>query len=235
MGVAGLRIGLLTEGFGQPLAERAVESLVRGACDRLAAAGAIITEVSVPAHRTAMSIWAAIIVEGTTQVAMLGNAGGVGLTGLNPTALMRAHAAWRSRAHLLSEPIKIGLIAGHDLREVHGGLYYAKAQNLVRTVRARYDAALEQVDLLAMPTVPFIAQPIPLGRSRAELASPGFDPVVNTAPFDCTGHPAISAPCGLSEGLPVGLMLVGRQWEESTIYRAAEALEKAGEWRDWRA
>jgi amidase len=235
IGASGLRIGLLVEGFGQPLAEPGVESLVRAACDRLAATGAVVTEVSVPAHRAAMSMWAAIIIEGTTQVGMLGNAAGVGLTGLNPTALMRAHAAWRSRAHLLSEPIKTGLIAGHYLREIYGGLYYAKAQNLVRTVRAHYNAAFAEVDLLAMPTVPFVAQPIPVGRSRAELLSPGFDPVVNTAPFDCTGHPALSAPCGLSDGLPVGLMLVGRHWEESTIYRAAEALEKVGDWRQWRA
>jgi amidase len=234
-GVEGLRIGLLTEGFGQPLAELAVESLVRDAAGRLAAAGATVVDVSVPEHRTAMSIWAAIIIEGTTQVAMLGNGAWVGMTGLNPTALMRAHSAWRSRAHLLSDPIKTGLVAGHYLREVYGGLYYAKAQNLVPILRRQYDAALRHVDVLAMPTVPFVAPLLPEGRSRAEMSAPGFDPVVNTAPFDCTGHPALSTPCGLTDGLPVGLMLVGRHWEESTLYRAAEALEKAGDWRHWRA
>jgi amidase len=234
-GVDGLRVGLLVEGFGQPLAEPGVEQLVRAAVERLAPAGVTVVEVSVPEHRTAMSIWAAIIIEGTTQVGMLGNGAWTGITGYNPTSLMRAHSAWRSRAHLLSDPIKTGLVAGHYLREVYGGLYYAKAQNLVRTVRERYDAALAEVDVLAMPTVPFVAPPLPDGRGRTEMSAPGFDPVVNTAPFDCTGHPALSAPCGLRGGMPVGLMFVGRHWDEPTLYRAAEALEKAGEWRQWQA
>tara|TARA_E500000178_G_C17032753_1_gene761476 strand:- start:4745 stop:5002 length:258 start_codon:yes stop_codon:yes gene_type:complete len=52
-----------------------------------------------------------------------------------------------------------------------------------------------------------------------------------TAPFDVTGHPAMSVPCGMSEGLPVGMMLVGRRYEESTIYRAAGAFEAATDWK----
>ncbi|RYF69202.1 MAG: amidase, partial [Comamonadaceae bacterium] len=53
----------------------------------------------------------------------------------------------------------------------------------------------------------------------------------NTAPFDASGHPAMSVPCGLADGLPVGMMLVGRYWDESTIYRAAAAFERGGDWR----
>jgi amidase len=49
----------------------------------------------------------------------------------------------------------------------------------------------------------------------------------NTAPFCATGHPAISLPCGTSEGLPIGLMLIGRHFEEAVIYRAAQAFETA--------
>ena len=53
----------------------------------------------------------------------------------------------------------------------------------------------------------------------------------NTAPFDVTGHPAMSVPCGLSDDLPIGLMLVGRHWNESTIYKAADAYEKSHDWK----
>jgi len=53
----------------------------------------------------------------------------------------------------------------------------------------------------------------------------------NTAPFDVTGHPAMSIPCGMSDGLPVGMMLVGRHYDESTIYRAAAAFEQVGDWK----
>ena len=55
--------------------------------------------------------------------------------------------------------------------------------------------------------------------------------LANTCPFDVTGHPAMSIPCGMSDGLPVGLMLVGGRWREATIYRAAAAFEQADDWR----
>ncbi len=53
----------------------------------------------------------------------------------------------------------------------------------------------------------------------------------NTAPFNVTGHPAMSIPCGMSNGLPVGMMLVGKRLAESTIYRAAAAFEGSGDWQ----
>ena len=59
----------------------------------------------------------------------------------------------------------------------------------------------------------------------------GYDTVPNTAVFDATGHPALTIPCGLSDGLPVGLMLVGRHFDEATIYRAAYAYEQSVDWR----
>ena len=56
-----------------------------------------------------------------------------------------------------------------------------------------------------------------------------FEMIANTAPFDATGHPAMSIPCGESDGL--GLMLIGKHRDESTIYRAAHAFEQSGDWR----
>ncbi|MFI5011393.1 MAG: amidase, partial [Hyphomicrobiales bacterium] len=55
--------------------------------------------------------------------------------------------------------------------------------------------------------------------------------VGNTAPFDATGHPAMSLPCGMSEGLPVGLMLIAKHYGEPAIYQAAAAFEGAGDWK----
>ena len=54
----------------------------------------------------------------------------------------------------------------------------------------------------------------------------------NTAPFDVTGHPAMSVPCGMSQGLPIGMMLIAKHYNESTIYRAAHAFEQIGDWRN---
>ncbi len=53
----------------------------------------------------------------------------------------------------------------------------------------------------------------------------------NTAPFDISHHPAISLPCGMVDGLPVGLQRVGRFWEEATLYRVADAFETATDWK----
>ena len=53
----------------------------------------------------------------------------------------------------------------------------------------------------------------------------------NVCSANLTGHPAMSIPCGMSDGLPVGLMLVASKWQESTIYKVAYAFEQAGDWR----
>jgi amidase len=54
----------------------------------------------------------------------------------------------------------------------------------------------------------------------------------NTMPFNVTGHPAVSVPCGFVDGLPTGLMLVGRPFEEATVLRAARAFEAAVDWEE---
>ena len=55
--------------------------------------------------------------------------------------------------------------------------------------------------------------------------------VASTCQFDVTGHPAMSIPCGMVDGLPVGMMLVAKDWNEATIYRAAAAFEASGDWK----
>src|SRR5207253_677849 len=55
--------------------------------------------------------------------------------------------------------------------------------------------------------------------------------LANTAQFDCTHHPAMSLPCGMVDGLPVGMMLVAKDFDEETIYRAAAALERGVDWK----
>ncbi|PYN50102.1 MAG: Asp-tRNA(Asn)/Glu-tRNA(Gln) amidotransferase GatCAB subunit A, partial [Candidatus Rokuibacteriota bacterium] len=116
------------------------------------------------------------------------------------------------------------------------GHYYAKCQNLARTLRAAYDAVLKDYDLLLMPTLPLKATPLPKPDApRMEIIQRAFEMLPNTAPFDVTGHPAMSLPCGLSDGLPAGMMLIAKHFDEMSIYRAASAFEKAGDWKGIRA
>ena len=82
-----------------------------------------------------------------------------------------------------------------------------------------------------MPTLPLKATKLPEPDApKAEILARAFEMLPNTAPFDVTGHPAMAVPCGLSEGLPVSMMLIGKSYDESTIYRAAAAFEGAGDW-----
>ena len=91
---------------------------------------------------------------------------------------------------------------------------------------------LSSYDLLLMPTTPMKATPLPERASGLDLwTQRAFEMLANTAPFDVSGHPSMSIPCGMSDGLPVGMMLTGRHFEESTIYRAAGAFEAAVDWK----
>jgi len=102
----------------------------------------------------------------------------------------------------------------------------------VRRLRAVYDEVLAKYDLLLMPTTPMKATPLPKpDASREEYVTRALEMIANTAPFDLTHHPSMSIPCGMVDGLPIGLMLTGRHFDEPTIYRAAEAFEQSADWK----
>jgi len=232
MGVSGLRIGIVTEGFGRPESEAGVDDKVRAAAEKYRSLGASVEEVSIPMHLTGPAIWTPIALEGLTDIMMHGNGFATGWEGLYVTSLLDYHANWRARANELSKSLKISMFVGEYMQKHYRGHYYAKAQNLSRVLRAAYDDALSRYDLLLMPTVPMTAPPIPgPDASLALYIQSAFEMVNNTAPFDCSGHPAMSVPCGMSQGLPVGMMLIGKHYQESTIYRAAGAFESLGDWR----
>jgi len=230
-GVAGLRIGVLGEGFGHPNSEPDVDAHARAAAQRLAKLGAIVEDVSVPMHALGFPIWAAIRGDAACVTLLEMNGAGIAHEGLYVTSLMAASMAWRGRADEFADTIKIASIFSKYALDRYGGRYYGKAQNLRRRLRAAYDAALERHDLLLLPTVPMKATPIPgAGATPQEITRRSWEPTRNTCPFNVTGHPAISLPCGMEDGRPIGLMLVGRHYDESTIYRAAAAFERSGDW-----
>jgi amidase len=231
-GAKGLKIGVVKEGFGLPNSERDVDAKVKQAAAAFRDLGAQVQEISVPMHALGGAIWSPIALEGATELMMRGNGMGTNWRGLYTTSLLDAHSAWKHRADELSDTLKISMLVGHYFIKHYRGHYYAKAQNLSRKLRAAYDAALAQYDLLLMPTLPLKATPLPPPDAPRELyIQRAFEMLGNTAPFDATGHPAMSIPCGMGDGLPIGLMLIGKHYDESTIYRAAAAFEKAGDWK----
>ncbi len=233
-GVAGMRIGVLTEGFNFENSEPDVDQKVREAAKRLRDLGATVEDVSIPMHRDGPAIWTPIALEGLMAQMMHGNGMGFNWKGLYTTSLLDAHANWRARANELSRTLKISMFAGEYFMRNYRGHFYAKAQNLSRVLSRQYDDALSRYDLLLMPTLPMKATPIPPANAPLALwCQRGFEMLANTCPFDVTGHPGMSVPCGLSNGLPVGMQLVAKHYAESTIYRAAHAFEQTGDWRKY--
>ena len=231
-GANGLRIAVVTEGFGWPQSMEKSDAVVREAAERFRGLGATVEEVGLPMHHHGTAIWLPIAAEGATVQMMQGNGFGFNWQGLYVTSLLDAHSNWRERADELSDSLKNTMLIGHYMATRHRGRYYAKAQNLVRRLRAAYDEALSRYDLLLMPTLPMTASKLPAPDAPVdEIVARAFEILPNTAPFDCTHHPAMSVPCGLVDGLPVGMMLVGRMFDEETVYRGAAAFEKGVDWK----
>jgi amidase len=231
-GVSGLRIGVVEEGFGHPQSLPAVDAVVREAADRFRGLGATVETVTVPLHRAGSAIWLSIAAEGALMQMMLGNGFGFNWQGLYVSSMLDFHSAWRTRADELSDTLKHVMLLGQYMVTHYRGHYYAKAQNLVRRLRAAYDDALSRFDLLLMPTLPIVATPLPAPDAPiVEVLQRGFEMLANTAQFDCTHHPAMSLPCGKVDGLPVGMMLIGKAYDEETIYAAAAACERGIDWQ----
>ncbi|MBV9819634.1 MAG: amidase [Solirubrobacterales bacterium] len=229
-GAEGLRIGILTEGFGWPDASEAdVDDAVRSAAGTFEGLGATVSEVSVPIHRDGLAIWTAIAAEGATELMIKGNGMGTNWRGHYTTDLSDFYGKARTaRSRDYAATVKVTMLVGEYMAQRYDRHYYAKAQNLSRGARAEYDAALAGCDLLVMPTTEMKAMRRPgPDASAIEIVAAALGNLHNTAVFDATGHPALSVPCGLSGGLPVGMMLVGRHLDEATILRAAHAYEQA--------
>lgn len=226
--IKGLRVGVLTEGFGLAVSEPEVDDAVRAAVDQLAAAGAVVSEVSVPWHREGLDVWTVIGTDGTARQMIDGYGYGMNVAGRYDPELM-AHFARGRREHAdaLSDTLKTMILTGAFAVERYDMRHYAMARELAWELRAGYDAALAEVDVLVLPTVPYVAKALPgPDATREERMVNALSMVGNTAPFDTSGHPAISVPAGSVGGLPTGLMIVGRRFDDATCLRVAAAYER---------
>lgn len=229
--IARLRVAVVQEGFGWPdgVSEEAVDDSVRAAVRKLGELGADVKEVSVPMHRDGIHLWNAIATEGATAQMVKGDGLGFNWRGHYSLAMRDFYGrARRARANDFPTTVKVVALMGQYMSDRYNGHYYAKAQNLSRTLRGAYDAVLADVDLLVMPTMPMKAMEIPKNPDLPTYFRTALGMLQNTSPFDITGHPAITVPCGRVDGLPIGLMFVGKHFDESTILRAADSYQKQG-------
>jgi amidase len=227
----GVRIGVLREGFGAPGSEPDVDAAVRATLDQLAAHGASVTEVSVPAHITARALHRGLVTEGMAALLQHNGMGYHWRGAYNANLAIAFGKGLQTMADDLPPNVKLLTMVGTYLRQHYHSRIYAKAQNLRPSFRAQYDEVLSQVDVLAMPTTPMKAHLHEADLDLRQFVARGGNITSNTVAFDVTGHPAISLPCALSEGLPVGLMLVGRHFDDASVLAIAHAVEQQIDWR----
>ena len=230
-GVDGLRIGVLAEGFGLPLSELDVEAGVRKAVGILGDLGARITEVSVPEHRQAMGMEWSLVNEGFTSL-WQNNGMYHHVRGAYDPHLVDTIGKFRqTQSNDLPPFTKFSLLLGTYMGERYHGRLYAKAQVLRRMLRAKYDEVFQQVDLLAMPTTVMKAHRHNYDSGILEKMTTGGNMLDNTSPFDVAGNPALNVPCAKSNGLPVGMMLVAKHFDDAALFQAAHAFEQHADWQ----
>ena len=229
-GAEGLRIGIVEEGFGLGNSMPEVDACVRAAAQSFEGLGAKVETTSIPQHAQGALLTAPLMFDGMFRNVFLGDSLGSGRDDLYSPAYQARMREWREHTDTLAPLVSAVALAGAWSHERYGVAFYGKAVHWARELRRVYDAALEHFDCLVMPTCPVTAPPIPaadapLGERFARIG----ETALNTGIFDATHHPAISIPCGEVDGLPVGMMLIGRHHEEALLYRAAFAFEQSRE------
>ncbi|KAH3886349.1 amidase-like isoform X2 [Dreissena polymorpha] len=224
--LSGKRMGLLAEGFAG--CEQDVQNIVREAARKLGRLGVNVEEVSLPLHKEGVAIWTPIAIDGAYQCMVKGFGVGYMSKGYyNESLMKKLRESFALDVDKVSDPVKLMLLMGSYMEKNYGGQFYARAQNLCIKLTRAYDALLETYDVLVMPTLPYKAPKLPCATSRvSDRLNNALGMIQNTAPFDISGHPAISINAGFSENLPVGLQIVGAKFADLTVLQFAAALEK---------
>ena len=230
--VKGMKIALVREGFNHPLSDPDVDRCVLAAADRFATLGAEVSEVSIPMHRDGVSLWGAIISEGLWETLRY-NGLAVNTNGHNSPGLEQYLSGWQHKLAQFPVNLHTVLLLGKYL-ERYAGRYYAQAKNHLPRLVKSYDDVLQEHDLLLLPTTLMQARRNPVAGAEGtddEIIHVALNTVLNTCQFDITGHPALSIPCAKRNGLPVGMMLVGKHFDEPALYRAAYGFEQSCDWQ----
>jgi aspartyl-tRNA(Asn)/glutamyl-tRNA(Gln) amidotransferase subunit A len=225
--VRGLRVGVLeyaTDGM-DPDVERAV----RAAIDVLQGLGATMQTVTLPTADYGLAAY--YIIAPAEASSNLARYDGVKY-GLRTPGKDLIEMESRTRAAGFGAEVKRRIMLGtYALSAGYYEAYYGKAQKVRTLIRRDFEAAFEKVDVIVGPTTPGVA--FKHGEKEDPLAMYLND--IFTVPANLAGNPGLSVPCGFSTtGLPIGLHLVGRAFDEATILRVAHAYEQATPWRQRR-
>ena len=219
--VKGLRLGVPREYFVAGM-EPGVEAAVRGAIEALRDLGADIVDVSLPSTDRGLATY--YIIAPAEASANLARYDGVRYGGS-----AGADELWenytRTRGAGFGPEVKRRIMLGtYALSAGYYDAYYVKAQQVRTLIKAEFDEVLSTVDAILAPTSPNVA--FRIGAKTDDPLAMYLNDAC-TLPVNIAGLPGISVPCGLSDGLPVGLQVIGRAFDEPTILRIADAYERA--------
>ena len=228
-GVKGLKLGVPKEYFAQGVSPE-VSASVRTAIDTLVSQGAIAEEISLPHSEYALPTY--YILAPAEASSNLARYDGVRFGHRTARATNHVDLFEKSREEGFGPEVKQRIMIGtYALSAGYYDAFYLKAQKVRTLIKRDFDRAFEKYDAIIAPTAPSVA--FKLGEVSDPLAMKLND--VLTIPANMAGIPAISLPCGFSNGLPIGLQLMAPNFGEETLFQIAYAYEQATEWHLGRA
>ena len=227
--LSGLRLGVPVEYFAEGI-EGGVRRTVEQAIETLEQLGASVQEVSLPSTRYALACY--YIIAPSECSANLARYDGVKYGYSDQEAADMWGAMEQTRRHGFGPEVTRRIMLGtFALSAGYYDAYYLKAQQARTLIRRDFAEVFKKVDALVTPTSPVVA--FPIGEKIG-------DPVqmylidVTTLPVNVAGLPGLSVPCGFSDGLPVGMQLIGPHLSEPTLLRIGHVYEQATEWHKQR-
>ncbi|SFI59426.1 Asp-tRNA(Asn)/Glu-tRNA(Gln) amidotransferase subunit GatA [Thermoflavimicrobium dichotomicum] len=221
--IRGLKVAVPKEMMGEGI-EPGVREQVKNALAKLEELGAVIEEVSLPHADYAVATYYLIApAEASSNLARYdGVRYGVRKEGKN---LLDLYLETRSQG--FGPEVKRRIMLGtYALSSGYYDAYYLKAQKVRTLIRQDFEQIFAKYDVVVGPTAPTIA--FKIGEKIDNPLTMYLNDIL-TIPVNLAGLPAISVPCGLSEGMPVGLQIIGKAFDEATILRVAHAFEQASE------
>ena len=219
--VKGMRLGVPREYFVAGM-EPGVEERVRAGIGLLEGLGAEIVEVSLPSTDSGLATY--YIIAPAEASANLARYDGVRY-GLSAGADDGFENYLRTRGEGFGAEVKRRIMLGtYALSAGYYDAYYLKAQQVRTLIKAEFDRVLADVDAILAPTSPTVA--FPIGAKVDDPLAMYLNDAC-TLPVNIAGLPGISVPCGLADGKPVGLQVIGRAFDEATVLRVADAYERA--------
>lgn len=220
--IKGLRIAVPKEYLGQGVGEASKQSVL-DALKVLESLGATWEEVSLPHSKYALAAY--YLLSSSEASSNLARFDGIryGFRADNVENLMELYK--ETRAQGFGDEVKRRIMLGtYSLSAGSYDAYYRKAQQVRTLIKQDFDNVFEKYDVIIGPTTPTPA--FKIGENVKDPLTMYANDIL-TIPVNLAGVPGISIPCGFADGLPLGLQIIGKYFDEATIYRVAHAYEQA--------